>query len=122
MITLIFSMLGPRLDDAQADQFSAFAQWVVLNEREGRILVDGIGAQADITRALSALTAMGRDPRVIGAWHEDGSRVEGFDIDHAAWCAVAPDLVDRTDPENPVYYRPTQFSETHRWAGWGRKQ
>lgn len=122
MITLLFSMLGPRLDDSQADQFSAFAQWVVLNEREGRILVDGIGEQADIGRAIGALTAMGRAPRVIGAWNLDGTRVEGFDIDHAAWCAVAPDLVDRTDPENPVYYRPVAFEETHRWAGCGPKQ
>lgn len=122
MITLIFSMLGPRLDDAQADQFSAFAQWVVLNERAGRLLVEGIGEQADIGRAIGALTAMGRDPRVIGAWHQSGARVDGFEIDHAAWCAVAPDLVDRTDPENPVYYRPVEFSEVHRWAGWEPKQ
>lgn len=121
MITLIFSMLGPRLDDSQADQFSAFAQWVVLNERDGRLLVDGIGEQADIGRAIGALTAMGRYPRVIGAWHEDGSRVEGFDIDHAAWIEVAPDLVDNAEPENPVYYRPGAFEEIHRWAGWGRK-
>ncbi len=68
MITLIFSMLGPRLDDAQADQFSAFAQWVILNERDGRILIDTI------------------------------------------------------DPENPVYTRPVEFSEIHRWAGWEPKQ
>lgn len=122
MITLIFSMLGPRLDDAQTDQFSAFAQWVVLNERDGRLLVDGIGDQSDIARVLGALTAMGRDPRVIGAWYEDGSRVEGIALDHDAWVEVAPDLVDRTDPENPVYYRPTEFSEIHRWAGWESKQ
>ena len=122
MITLIFSMLGPRLDDTQASQFSAFAQWVVLNERDGRMLVDGIGAQADITRVLGALTAMGRDPRIVGAWHPSGARVDGFDIDHAAWCAVAADLIDTTDPENLVYTRPVAFAEVHRWAGWGDKQ
>ena len=122
MITILFSMLGPRLDESQADQFSAFAQWVVLNERDGRLLVDGIGEQTDITRAIGALTAMGRAPRIIGAWNQDGTRVEGIALDHDAWVEVAPDLVDRTDPENPVYYRPVAFEETHRWAGWGSKQ
>lgn len=122
MITLIFSMLGPRLDDAQADQFSAFAQWVVLNERDGRILVDGIGDQADITRAIGALHAMGRDPIVIGAWDQSGARVPGYEINHGAWCDVAPDIVDNTDPDNPVASRPVAFAEVHRWEGWGDKQ
>lgn len=122
MITLIFSMLGPRLDDPQATQLAAFAQWVVLNEREGRILVDGIGEQADIGRAIGALTAMGRAPRIIGAWNQDGTRVEGIALDHDAWVEVAPDLVDRTDPENPITSRPLAFAEIHRWAGWGSKQ
>lgn len=114
MITLLFSMLGPRLDDGQSDQFAAFAQWVVLNERDGRLLVDGIGAQADITRAISALIAMGRAPKIIGAWQPDGTSVEGFAVDHAAWIEVAPDIAEDT--------RPTGFSEIHRWAGWEPKQ
>lgn len=114
MITLLFSMLGPRLDDAQADQFSAFAQWVVLNERAGRILVDGLGEQTDITRAIGALTAMGRDPKIIGAWQPDGTRVDGIALDPAAWIEVAPDIAEDT--------RPTGCSEIHRWAGWEPKQ
>lgn len=121
MITLTFSMLGPRLTDEQASTFLAFARWVVLNEREGRLLVDGIGQQADVERVMLMLQGAGRQPIIIGAWHEDGSPVEGYPLNEPAWLAVAPDEFDTTDPENPVPVRPTAFREIHGWAGWAAK-
>lgn len=122
MITFVFSMLGPTLTDQQARAFRAYAQWRVVNERNGRLLVDGIGEEANLVTALGALTAMGRDPIAIGAWHEDGTPVEGYTLNETAWLAVAPDDWDMTDPENPVPVRPTAWRDIHRWAGWAEKQ
>lgn len=86
------------------------------------LLVDGIGEEANLVTALGALTAMGRDPIAIGAWHESGAPVDGFPLNEAAWLDVAPDDWDFSDPENPVPVRPTHFRDIHRWAGWGEKQ
>lgn len=122
MITFVFSMLGPTLSESQASAFRAYAQWRVVNERNGRLLVDGIGEAEDLLTALQALTAMGRAPVAIGAWHEDGTPVSGYALNEAAWVAVAPDDWDMTDPENPVAVRPTEWRDIHRWAGWGEKQ
>lgn len=121
MINLIFSMNGPRLTEEQAGGFAAFAQWVVLNERNGRLLVDGIGEQANVATVMSMLTQAGRDPRIIGAWHPDGTPVEDYPLNEAEWLAVAPDEFDTSDPENPVPVRPTAFREIHGWAGWAAK-
>lgn len=122
MITFVFSMRGPLLTSEQAGAFQAYAQWRVVNERDGRLLVDGIGEEANLIKALAGLTAMGRDPVAIGAWHEDGTPVDGCPLNEAAWLAVAPDDYDTTDPENPVPVRPTAWRDIHRWAGWGEKQ
>lgn len=121
MINLLFSMNGPRLTDEQASQFAAFAQWVVLNERNGRLLVDGIGKAEDVGGVIGILTQLGRGPVAIGAWHQDGTGVDGFALNEAAWLDVAPDEIDNSDPENPVAVRPTAFREVHQWGGWEPK-
>lgn len=122
MISLIFSMNGPRLTEEQASGFSAFAQWVVLHERNGRLLVDGIGEQANVEAVMSMLTQAGRQPTIIGAWNEDGTPVDGYALNEAEWLAVAPDEFDAIDPENPIPVRPTAFRGIHGWAGWAAKQ
>lgn len=122
MINLIFTMNGPRLTDEQASAFSQMAQWVVLNERDDRLLVDGIGEASAVADVMALLTQLGRNPAVVGGWHMDGSPVEDYPLDVAAWCAVAPDIIDATDPENPVAVRPTAFSEIHQWGGLEPKQ
>ena len=121
MINLIFSMNGPRLTDEQASSFSAFAQWVVLDERNGRLLVDGIGKAEDVGGVIGILTQLGRAPVAIGAWHQDGTAVDGYALNESAWLDVAPDEIDNTDPENPVAVRPTAFREVHQWGGWEPK-
>lgn len=113
-VNLQFSMLGPRLTEAQAGAFAGIAQWTVLHEREGRLLVDGIGSKADIDRVLAMLAAAGRDPRIIGAWYVDGAPVAAYPFDLAAWLEVAPDDADGT--------RPTGYTEIHAWAGWASKE
>lgn len=121
MINLLFSMNGPRLTDEQASQFSAFAQWVVLNERNGRLLVDGIGKAEDVGGVIGILTQLGRGPVAIGAWHQDGTAVDGFALNESAWLDVAPDEIDNSYPENPVSVHPTAFREVHQWGGWEPK-
>lgn len=122
MITFVFSMLGPQLSEEQEGAFAAYAQWRVVNERNGRLLVDGIGEADNLLTALDALTQMGRYPIAIGAWNEDGSPVDGYPLDELAWLAVAPDEWDETDPDNPVAIRPTCWRDIHRWSGWGEKR
>lgn len=116
MINLIFSMNGPRLTDEQASSFSAFAQWVVLNERNGRLLVDGIGKAEDVGGVIAMLGQLGRQPVAIGAWEEDGTPVDGYPLNEAEWLQVAPDIV-----VDDVASRPASFSETHQWGGWEPK-
>lgn len=120
-VNLLFSMEGPRLTEAQATAFSSLAQWTVLNEREGRLLVDGIGSKANIDTVLAMLAQYGRDPRIVGAWYPDGALVAAYPFDLAPWLVVAPDELDLTDPDNPIATRPTAFRETHGWAGWAPK-
>lgn len=122
MITFVFSMMGPVLDEDQESAFAAYAQWRVVNERNGRLLVDGIGEADNLLTALDALTQMGRYPIAIGAWNEDGTSVPGYQLDEFAWLAVAPDDYDMADPDNPVAVRPTHWRDIHKWAGWGEKQ
>src|SRR5690606_1916901 len=113
MISLIFSMNGPRLTEEQASGFSAFAQWVGLNERNGRLLVDGIGEQANVDAVMSMLTQAGRQPTIIGAWNPDGTPVEDYALNEAEWLAGAPDEFETAVPGNPVPVRPTAFREIH---------
>ncbi len=117
-VNLVFSMRGPRLTDAQASAFVGMAQWVVLHEREGRLLVDGIGSKADIDTVLAMLAQFGRDPRIIGAWYPDGAPVAAYPPSLEAWLEVAPDELDADGTPR----RPTAFTEIHAWAGWAPKQ
>lgn len=121
MVTFIFSMLGPMLTEAQADGFREYAEWRVVNERNGRLLVDGIGEADNLLTAMQALTSMGRDPIAIGAWEQDGTPIDGYALNEIAWLEVAPDDYDTTDPENPVAVRPVVWRDIHTWAGWGNK-
>lgn len=117
MINLIFSMDGPRLTSEQAASLSAFAQWVVLNERNGCLLVDGIGKPESVAGVMATLVQMGRSPETIGAWDMDGAPVPEYPLAVAQWVDVAPDII-----VNELPVRPVDFSEIHGWAGWGPKQ
>ena len=117
-VNLLFSMLGPRLTDDQASSFAGLAQWTVLHEREGRLLVDGIGDKPNIDLILGALAQFGRQPRIIGAWYPDGAPIAAYPFSLDNWLDVAPDLIDGEGNAT----RPTGFSEIHGWAGWAEKQ
>lgn len=115
MINVLFSMAAPALEDAST--FRAFGQWVLLHERAGRILFDGVCEPEVVAQVEGALTAMGKAPKIIGAWQQDGTPIAAYPLDTAEWLVVAPDTLD----ENLTPTRPTTFREVHRWAGWGVK-
>ena len=108
-INLLFSILGPVLNEAESAFFQRFGQWVVLNERNGRLLVDGVGDESAIDSALAVLDAFGRAPRVIGGWRMDGSPLESHPLNETAYLDVGP--------EDAI-----AFEDRHRWAGWEPKQ
>lgn len=119
IINLLFSMDGPRLDDDQSSAFAKFGQWVVLNERNERLYVDAVGEHDDITDAMDALAAYGRNPTVIGGWAEDGSMLPDHPLDLNAYLDVAPDDVTfDADGNESGRTRPTTYVQTHGWAGW----
>lgn len=107
-------MDGPRFGEDEASVFAAFGQWVVLHERNGRLLVDAVGEYSDIGDAMRALQAIGRHPTPIGGWKQNGDPLAYYPLDLSAWLDVAP------DDESGL--RPTVFRDVHRWAGWGAKK
>lgn len=110
------------VDDGDLTALDGLFQRTVLNKREGRLLVDAVGEYNDIGDAMRALTAAGRNPTPIGGWKRNGEPLAYYPLNLTQWLAVAPDVWDMTDPDNPVPMRPTAFIEGHRWAGWGEKQ
>lgn len=121
-INLLFSMVGPQFSEELEAGFRAYAEWVVLNLRDERLLVDAIGDGADVAAAFNALDWLGRDPVVIGAWFEDGSPVPGYAFDLDAWLQVAPDVLSIGEDGEPVASRPGAWVEPHRWSGWASRQ
>jgi hypothetical protein len=122
MINLIFTMNGPRLNTEQASAFAQLAQWVVLNERNGRLLVDGIGNPESVAGVMAQLQQLGRAPAVVGGWLADGTPAPEYPLNAPEWCAAAPNVIDATNPEAPLFVRPTAFNEIHQWGGWEPKQ
>jgi hypothetical protein len=116
VINVIFSMDGPELEDARA--FRAFGQWVLLNERNGRLLFDAVCAEHAIEMVRTHLDRLGRAPVIIAAWRKDGSPVDTYPFSLEAWLDVAPNEIGG-DGE---LIRPQAFREVYGWAGWGAKR
>lgn len=118
-VTMQFSIPAPRFTAEQQETFSSFGQWTIIGERGGLLFVDGIGPEANLQAALSALTSMGRAAKIIGVWYEDGTKHPDYTIDHTEFARVAP---DRYDSDGNVLPRPAAFAEIHQWAGWPAKE
>lgn len=118
-VNILFTISAPALDDATA--FHQFGQWVMLNERNGRLLFDAVCPIYSVEPVLQALTQMGKDPVIVGGWNRDGSPLAQYPLNVEEWIRVAPDVMDDTDPENLTPVRPIGFQEIHGWAGWQPK-
>jgi hypothetical protein len=121
-INMLLSMVGPEFTPDMEAGFALYAEWVVLNRREERLLVDAVGNAGNVATVFGALDGLGREPQVIGAWYEDGTPVPGYAFSLAAWLAVAPDVLEVGAEGEAVPSRPTGWLEGHRWAGWAPRQ
>jgi len=119
-VNIIFSIDAPAPE--QEELFELFGQWVLLNERNGRLLFDAICPLESVEATFATLTQMNKSPVIIGGWNRDGSQIPSHSINVAEWVRVAPDVTDNTNPDNPVIVRPVDFQETHGWSGWDLKE
>lgn len=122
MIYLLFSMVGPELEEDVEAGFHAYAEWDVLARRNGRLLVAAIGNAAMVGAAFTALDYLGRDPIAIGAWTPDGAPVGAYPFDLAAFLAIAPPDLIAGEDGSVVEVPLTAWRELHRWGGWAAKQ
>ena len=119
MITIILSCLSTNLTAAQRRALEDRVQWVVVNTRLGRALLDVIGQREDVQWVVDQLAAAGKDPIVCAAFRFDtGQRIKQVPINLAAYLAVAPDIQDFTNPQAPTWIRPTTYATRHKWLGW----
>jgi len=118
-ITLILSCLATALTEPQRAALAARVEWVVVNRRLGRVLLDVIGERANLQWVVDQLTTHGLDPIVCAAFRFDtGQRINSVPINLPAYLAVAPDVQDFTNPQVPVWVRPTTYATRHKWLGW----
>ena len=122
-LNVLASIAAGPLSDEERDQLANVrASWVLLNVRQGRFFVDIIGPVAQLRAIEDKLTELGRDPIVVGIFtpteitDENGTRMVSLLTRKNAqeYLKVAPDMPDGS--------RPTQYVETHNWAGWPPKE
>ena len=119
---VLFSVAaGPLTDDERERLSKVEASWVLLNTRLGRFFIDIIGPKAQLQAIRDKLTALGRDPIVIGIFDSDGALIG--QPNKAEWLKVAQD-VNAYDADGVLIStsRPTAFVNTHQWAGWAEKR
>ena len=96
-------------------------EFVVVNEINGRILLDLIGGRNDLAWMVERFTELQLDPKVIAAFRTDnGRKIRDYPIDRVEWRKVAPDVQTGTNAQGePVYGRPpiNDFRQAHGWLG-----
>jgi hypothetical protein len=118
---VLFSIASGPLSDSEKEQLARVqCYWVHLNTRLGRFFIDIIGPVNRLQNIQDKLIELGRDPIVIGIF--DGDGVLQGQANNAEWLKVAQDVRTYDAQGNLLTTtRPTQFIDTHRWAGWGAK-
>ena len=96
-------------------------EFVVVNEINGRILLDLIGGRNDLAWMVERFTELQLDPKVIAAFRcDNGRKIRDYPIDRVEWRKVAPDVQTGTNAQGePVYGRPpiNDFRQVHGWRG-----
>lgn len=120
MITALFTFATPAPTAEQRRQLEALLDDVtLLNRRGGRFLVEAVDRWQDLLAAYRLLQQWGKEPKVIGAWRENGTRHPQVpNIDEAEFILTAP---DRYDGDGNALPRPTQFEQIHKFLGWEGK-
>ena len=121
MITALFTFATPAPTAEQRRQLEALLDDVtLLNRRSGRFLVEAVDRAQDLLAAYRLLQQWGKEPKIIGAWRQNGTRHPQVpNIDHDEFALVAP---DRYDNDGNLLPRPTQFVEIRKIVGWAERQ
>lgn len=119
---VIFAVDAVPLTPAQNQRLRDLnCDYVVLNVRNGRAMIDMIGPVHNLLLIEDRLTEAGRNPVRIAVWDADG--VMHGQPNKQAYMSVARD-VKTYDPETGTVLtstRPTAYIDIHRWAGWAEK-
>lgn len=117
----LFSMLDGPITQAQRDALANLdAQWVLINHRNGRFLIDIVGPKKQLAAIRRYLVDAGRDPIVIGVWDCDGNVIQSGQL--SDWLNVAEDVVTYDASGNVASItRPVAFRSTNEWAGWAAR-
>lgn len=113
MMTTTVSIPIPQWDDAAKSALAAIGEWVEINRRGARVLLDIVTRDATDTDVLAVLPPAAN---AVGAWAHGGHPQRA--INDARWVQDAPDIITGGTPEAPVYGRPTQWAQVHKWLGW----
>ena len=121
MFTALVSCLPTALTEAQREAIQRRRiEWVILNRRGGRVLLDMIGEKADLLWLVGKLTDAGLDPILLAAFNATtGKRIRTVPLNAVAWRAVAPDVVTVDAQGVVTLSRPTAYVQSHSWLGWG---
>jgi hypothetical protein len=126
MMSFLISVIG----GSYADVLDPRVQWVRLNQRDGRALIDVLVKPTERQALIDALTSAGLDPVVVGGWHPNGRRLRGVPINRAEFIRVGPEVPLPTQEGGgqgqgggppPGKGRPTDFVQTHSWMGWAEQ-
>lgn len=120
-LNALFSITdGPLSAAEQVALAGVGASWVLLNDRLGKFFVDVIGPRAQLQAIQDKLTALGRNPIVIGVFDSNG--VLQNTANKTEWVNVARDVKTYDAQGNLLTTtRPAAYIDVHRWAGWGAK-
>ncbi len=137
-ISTLFIIDEVLFTDEQNAQFKAlYADWNVINIKNGRMIVDALIEEANFDTAQAALAAY--NPNVIGKWNRKGELLKKQVIDNSdpnnlvytsapelydvtEYIALLPPIITIDENENITETPRTEAVEIHKFGGWGDRQ
>ena len=118
-ISTLFIIDSVTFTDEQNSQFKAlYADWYVINIKNGRMLVDALIEESNFDTAQSALAAY--NPTVIGKWNKQGNSLLLQNIPD--YIALLPPIITVDENENITETPRTEATSVHKFGGWGDRQ
>lgn len=114
-ISTLFIIDEVLFTDEQNVQFKAlYADWHVINIKNGRMIVDALVEESNFDTAQAALAAY--NPTVIGKWDRFGNRLLLQNV--ADYIALLPPILTVDGNENITETPRTEAVEVHKFGGW----
>lgn len=119
MISTLFIIDSVVFNEEQSALFKTLtANWYVINNKNGRQLVDAIIQEDKFEEAQTALTEW--NPSVVGKWNKDGSIIELNDT--TEYVSLLPPIITIDENENVIETPRTEAINVHKFGGWGARQ